>query len=194
MDQVFTLLGTYQKRGYYFISYKEWIVVVEETKDTYISEPILLPSEEMFDYNLSKYGGMEFTVIQIINKFNFEFNLDTLECSYTTTPFRIGKIVRTKFEKRIEDTKPMWGITFFKSFEPAYYDNLDLLDNYTGKMKAWHRNGKLWYECNYVNGTRHGTFREYYKSGELAEVVNYELGNLKGSIMTYDKAGNIMKS
>jgi hypothetical protein len=187
MEQLFAgipFLMNYQKQGYCFISYTEWMIVVKLTDNTEVSNPRLLPSETLLDPNFSRYGGMEFYVVDIVNKFNLE-HLEQLERGYMTTAYRVGEIARTKFERNPEDKIPLWGITFYKAYEPAYYDGLDNIAAYSGMLRTWHDNGALWYECHYVEGMRDGKFSEYCKFGQLRETINYRMGKLHGLFITH---------
>ena len=45
--------------------------------------------------------------------------------------------------------------------------NQYLDDKRHGLWRAWHENGQLSMECNFVNGIEHGIYRDWYQDGQL---------------------------
>lgn len=76
-----------------------------------------------------------------------------------------------------------------KKMEGAYKDSLR-----DGVWKAWHRDGSLWSEGNFVEGKRDGFGNTYYQNGARNIEGWYKDDKRVGKWNFYDSLGNLEKT
>lgn len=69
--------------------------------------------------------------------------------------------------------------------------NIVKLKNGSGKFTSRYPNGKLYSECNYVNGNIEGPFKVYYPDGSLQAVRHFKHGILDSAYVIYSYGGKI---
>ena len=62
-----------------------------------------------------------------------------------------------------------------------------------GTDKGWHSNGKLWYEGEYVENTKHGKWLFYSEDGTKKRESNYYLGLEHGYYKIYNEDGTLQE-
>jgi antitoxin component YwqK of YwqJK toxin-antitoxin module len=60
-----------------------------------------------------------------------------------------------------------------------------------GFFRAYHRNGQVASEGNYVHGKEEGIWRDYHENGHLAAEGSYEGGQEVGTWKTWNDKGEI---
>jgi len=60
-----------------------------------------------------------------------------------------------------------------------------------GLFSEWYENGKLKYECNFINGCKDGLERIYYYNGQRKLYVNYSRGVMNGKCNTWHMNGKV---
>jgi antitoxin component YwqK of YwqJK toxin-antitoxin module len=63
-----------------------------------------------------------------------------------------------------------------------------------GRFTAYHPNGKLASEGEYVHGTEHGLWRDYHATGALAAEGDFENGEQKGTWRYWNEDGSVCLS
>jgi antitoxin component YwqK of YwqJK toxin-antitoxin module len=59
-----------------------------------------------------------------------------------------------------------------------------------GLFRAYHQNGALASEGNYVDGVEHGPWRDYHENGQLAAEGQYEHGQENGKWRYWNRDGS----
>lgn len=65
------------------------------------------------------------------------------------------------------------------------------LNNGTGKIVSYYKNGKKSYEYGYTNGEIDGPFAEYQSNGKLIQKATYVKGDAQGEYLSYYSNGNV---
>jgi hypothetical protein len=58
-----------------------------------------------------------------------------------------------------------------------------------GRWSAWHNNGELYLDGEYVNGVRHGPWPSWHVNGQLRGSGQFEYGNKVGTWIYWDDTG-----
>ena len=186
------------KIGQYFFKScgGEWIVVLEKTDGTITTQSRLLPDDR--NKQFAKYRADKLTVVDIIYKFNPNKTTDqicnTFFGSHTVKYIKGSIVVPNSFDQNI-DKVCSYGIHFYERIEPAFYLELEKVENgkwtawydsgqkeveieylngkYSGKWTKWYYGGQIWSEREYLNGEKHGKWTERYDNGQIQSETEY---------------------
>ncbi len=64
---------------------------------------------------------------------------------------------------------------------------------HTGTWKAWHKNGQLWVQLNYIDGKKNGLYQSWYNDGRLEYKINYVDGEKNGLYQSWNKNGRLIE-
>lgn len=76
-----------------------------------------------------------------------------------------------------------------KELEGSYNEKLER----EGKWTYWFSDGKIWSECGYKNGLKHGKSTVYYENGQKRYEGNYHNDTTTGIWKFWNEQGSLIK-
>jgi hypothetical protein len=161
---------------YVYKSCKYFVIVLVKYDETKTNE-----TRHVLDHRFAIFRGDYFMVEKIINKFDPTHTISEISSySYDCNMIKyvVGSTVKSRFNldnNRIRAD----GIQYWKSIEPAYYDNLyKYSDSSPMYIKSYYDSGMKQSECLYINEKIDGNFR-YYENNE-ENCIKYEIIMVNG--------------
>lgn len=150
----------------------EWIIILEKTIDTICDEN----NFDIKNHFFAKYKGMNFRVIDIISKFN-SIKLNQITDNFSKITYTTETIIQNKY------------INYYKIIDVAYYHDIHLSKNYTGKSKIFHNNGNMEHKGYYKNGKKTNTWIYFWPNKQIKAYGNYNNDNKIGNWIYYNCHG-----
>ena len=170
-----------ENKEYVYGSVENWLIVYK--KVNIINFSITKTNENrdnIYDKQYATYFASKLKVILIVDKFNPEISINTLNFNKfnETIKLKINKVAKSKKNK----------LVFYYLVEIAYYqDILSTQFSYTGLHKSWYDNGRKSSEGSYLENEKNGKWQYWYNL-----LNNYDPETKSSEVVYLD--GNIVKS
>jgi antitoxin component YwqK of YwqJK toxin-antitoxin module len=168
---------------------REWIVILEKLPDTETNES----RSNVKGSRYAKFRADKLKVVDIVHKFDSAKKISEIQNSVYANKkitYIKGEIITiANFSEKL-DIICAPGIHYFKSFESAYFYELEKVDN--GLFKTWHDNGQPEIECTFKDGKLDGRYKEWYENGQLSMVRTYKDGNYDGPCKKWYSNGQLL--
>lgn len=175
----------------------KWLIIMKKTHTTITNES--RPGIIHAKYAL--YLAKNLFVVKIMNIDNPEHDRNSITINDSTglidETYRVGHYVETSDGSKKSDVNDKnshaesESIYYFKTIAVAYYQDITIPPNYSGKWFKWHSKGQIYMKCTYTDGVKDGEWTIFFANGFKKKICRYENGIRSGEWISWYDDGHI---